>query len=123
MSNLSFEQWDELFAKLEFVLFYNDHVIITEDDKVSFSEYGKKIIHQFAEVCRESEWYKSTIEDLQRFWNGDNEFYVPTVENVYRVILDKYAHAEHEFLGLMAIVTHLPILDDCLNGSGHFPEV
>ena len=116
MKVLSFKEFDELLTKVEFVLFSDDEVFVTPEENVIFSETAKEVIHQFAADCRESDYYKDTLGLLKDFWNGDSEYFTITPKNVYRVILEKQVDTDSSFLALMAIVTHIPVLDEALNG-------
>ena len=119
MSSLSFDEWSVLLDKVELIFCgeENDHLIITDDEEIIFSDVAKAIIHEFALDCRKSDWYEETKSDLDVFWNGENEYYTKTVENVCRVIFEKLSEAPNQICWYMSLITHIPVLDECLNGG------
>lgn len=119
MSLLPFNEYSNLLGKIELIFCgeEHDHLIITDDEKVVFSDTAKAVIHEFALECKKADWYKDTKNDLDNFWNGDNEYYTKTVENVCRVIFEKMSEAPNQIIWYMVLITHIPVLDECLNGG------
>ena len=112
----SFPEFSVRLYELVDMLTDDENVIIDEDENVFISEVLKLKISEFCAFLRESDYYKSTLTNLNDFWNGDSPFYVKTVANVLRVIYEKMANAEDNFLMYLALCTHLPVLDECLKG-------
>lgn len=111
------ETFGAALKKLEDCLLDENYVTVTEDDKVLFTEEAKQHIHYMTDLIKQTNYYASCKNELNEFWDGSCELYTRTKENVFRVILEKMNDSKNEFLWYMSMLTHLPVLDEALNGG------